>query len=268
MKGGVCLSETYTDIFVHLRWRCEDGHEWMAQPTSIRGGSWCPNCARAGSSFGERAARLILEAMFSTPFLKVRPVWLRRPGKRSSMELDGYAERLNVAFEYHGEQHYNPDKGRFNAAKVEAIRERDAIKRRLCWERGVVLVEIPRFTDNHDLNRCIAEVDFAVLRAGLKPPKRWKRPADLQSLRAPLERVFGASGVAEIRRIVSERGGELVSERADSAKERLQWRCSKGHEWLAVAYDVKAGSWCPVCARERRRGRAIGPAVICEPVSA
>lgn len=45
-KGGSCLSDQYIEGRLKLRWRCAEGHEWDAAPNNIRGGSWCPVCAK------------------------------------------------------------------------------------------------------------------------------------------------------------------------------------------------------------------------------
>jgi hypothetical protein len=45
-RGGVCLSTEYVNNKNHLRWRCEEGHEWDAIPNDVKRGSWCPECAR------------------------------------------------------------------------------------------------------------------------------------------------------------------------------------------------------------------------------
>jgi hypothetical protein len=44
-KGGMCLSEHYTDARTPLRWWCKEGHTWLASFSSVVGGSWCPACA-------------------------------------------------------------------------------------------------------------------------------------------------------------------------------------------------------------------------------
>jgi hypothetical protein len=43
--GGKCLSTNYTNVESHLKWMCENGHIWLAIPSSIKKGSWCPVCA-------------------------------------------------------------------------------------------------------------------------------------------------------------------------------------------------------------------------------
>lgn len=96
------------------------------------------------------------------------------------LELDGYAESLAIAFEYHGKQHYETT-WRFDANTVRDQQERDALKLRLCHERGVRLVVVPQFRSFGNLSGCIDQIEAAVLFAGLKVP-RWKRPADLSEL--------------------------------------------------------------------------------------
>ena len=44
-RGGLCLSEEYTNSKSKLLWRCERGHQWEAVPVAVRRGSWCPVCA-------------------------------------------------------------------------------------------------------------------------------------------------------------------------------------------------------------------------------
>lgn len=53
-RGGLCLSFTYKGSEAKLRWRCSEGHVWLAQPGSVRQGSWCPSCARQNQSTTRR----------------------------------------------------------------------------------------------------------------------------------------------------------------------------------------------------------------------
>lgn len=44
--NGRCLSRKFVDLTTELRWECEKGHRWSAEPMSIRHhGTWCPQCA-------------------------------------------------------------------------------------------------------------------------------------------------------------------------------------------------------------------------------
>ena len=44
---GMCLSKAYVNTHTPLRWQCADGHTWKARPSNIKGGNWCPVCAKA-----------------------------------------------------------------------------------------------------------------------------------------------------------------------------------------------------------------------------
>ncbi len=46
-RGGECLSDSMVkgDLYTKLKWRCHEGHEFMASPyTILKGGFWCPDC--------------------------------------------------------------------------------------------------------------------------------------------------------------------------------------------------------------------------------
>ena len=44
-RGGECLSREYHGVMTDYRWRCAEGHEWVALGNRVRRGSWCPHCA-------------------------------------------------------------------------------------------------------------------------------------------------------------------------------------------------------------------------------
>jgi hypothetical protein len=44
-RGGKCLSKKYVDRWTKLSWECSIGHRWMAIPSNILKGKWCPVCA-------------------------------------------------------------------------------------------------------------------------------------------------------------------------------------------------------------------------------
>lgn len=64
------------------------------------------------------------------------PSWLRR------LRLDIYVPDLDLAFEYQGEQHYNPVSLFGGEEAFRRTVERDELKKKLCRENGVHLVEI------------------------------------------------------------------------------------------------------------------------------
>ena len=135
-KGGKCLSETYVNGGTHMSWQCRENHTWNATFRAIKsGGSWCPNCSSGRS---ENLCREIFEKLLMEPFNKMRPIWLEK------LELDGYNEELNIAFEYNGIQHYEyTSVFHNNLNDLELQQLRDFKKYSLCKKKGINLIIIP-----------------------------------------------------------------------------------------------------------------------------
>lgn len=62
-----------------------------------------------------------------------RPDWL------DGLELDIYIPRLNIAFEYQGQQHFHPIKAWGGVAALKALQERDERKLRICTSLNIKL---------------------------------------------------------------------------------------------------------------------------------
>lgn len=74
------------------------------------------------------------------------PSWLGR------QRLDVFIPALNLALEHQGEQHYRAVNAFGGDETLKRGLERDAVKRRLCEENGVHLVEI-RFDEQLTVSR-------------------------------------------------------------------------------------------------------------------
>jgi hypothetical protein len=105
-RGGKCLSKEYVNSQTRLTWECAKGHIWEARPSKIKFGQWCPKC---NNHISEEICRKYFEHIFQEKFPKKRLKWLISP-RTNSMELDGYCEKLGIAFEYQGIQHYKKSK--------------------------------------------------------------------------------------------------------------------------------------------------------------
>ena len=103
-RGGKCLSKKYINASTKLEWQCSDGHKWKARPNDIKiNNQWCPRCF---FYYKEELCRTTFEQLFNKKFPKLKPNWLIN-SRNNKMELDGYCKRLNLAFEYQGEQHFH-----------------------------------------------------------------------------------------------------------------------------------------------------------------
>jgi hypothetical protein len=43
-QGGECLSISYVNTHTHLEWKCDEEHRWIAKPSHVLQGHWCPIC--------------------------------------------------------------------------------------------------------------------------------------------------------------------------------------------------------------------------------
>jgi uncharacterized protein YraI len=82
--------------------------------------------------------------VFQAPFPKTRPPFLRNPVTGQNLEIDCYNEDMKLGVEYNGSQHYNYST--FFHKNYEASNNqkyRDELKRRMCQDQGISLIEVP-----------------------------------------------------------------------------------------------------------------------------
>jgi hypothetical protein len=97
-------------------------------------------------SKGERECRRVLQKIFKKPFKNQRPDFLLNPvtGGRFNLEIDCYEDSLKLGVEYNGIQHYKftPYMHKNKEAFYNQM-YRDDMKRRICKENRVNLIEVP-----------------------------------------------------------------------------------------------------------------------------
>jgi hypothetical protein len=117
------------------------------------------NRVRADSK-GEIECRRVLEKIFNKPFNKARPNFLNNPvtGGNFNLELDCYNEDLQIAVEYNGLQHYKyvPYFHKNNEAFLNQ-KYRDDMKRRICKDENIILIEVPYTVKVENIERFIKD---------------------------------------------------------------------------------------------------------------
>ena len=200
----------------YLFWRCEDGHEWTASAANVKKGRWYPECS-TGS--GERIVRDIFEQMFSAPFPRAKPRWLVNT-RGNRMELDGYCRELNLAFEYHGEQHYKH--GRFfhqGAKSLPKRRAADARKRRLCRSKGVLLIEVPFTVSAKEMPTYIyRQIEDSGIAVHAKSPDE-----------ITVAEFLLAEQLREMQALAKKHRGKCRSTSYINNGTKLRWQCEHGH---------------------------------------
>src|SRR5262249_41958984 len=138
--------------------RCANGHEWPADAANLLyAGSWCPECLNKG----ERIVRAIFEATFGGKFPKSKPEWLKSERGRK-LELDGYNQHRQMAFEYQGPHHRS----------VDYVMAHDAIKREACAIRNIQLIEVEAIKRPYPPENVLEKVAEAFQRYGIAETPR------------------------------------------------------------------------------------------------
>lgn len=135
----ILLSETYINNKKKLKFLCNKKHYFEMRWNSVVIGQECPNCIRF---IQEDLTREIIEKVFNEKFIKIKPEWLINPNSNKRLELDGYCEKLKIAFEYDGQFHYHMPENMGGKEVLDKTRIRDKIKDRICKKLGVFLIRI------------------------------------------------------------------------------------------------------------------------------
>ena len=112
----------------------------------------CPNITGKFESKGEKICRQTMEKIYGLPFKNMRPKWLKNPETNRNLELDCYNEKLKLAVEYNGQQHYKYPSG-FSGQTYEDFlnqQKRDKLKKEICEQNGVYLIVVP-YNVPHDM---------------------------------------------------------------------------------------------------------------------
>ncbi|CAG8559855.1 42297_t:CDS:2 [Gigaspora margarita] len=146
-RGGMCLSTEYINLCVPMQWMCNKGHKWFASFNGIKHAkSWCPYCLNKH----ENLCREVITEILGPPSSIRRPDFLKTPECPRGLELDIYYPQYGFAIEVQGKQHEQYVK-RFHKNKEDFEMQlvRDQLKRELCDENWIVLIEIWYYEDPH-----------------------------------------------------------------------------------------------------------------------
>jgi hypothetical protein len=116
-------------------------------------------------NYMEEKCREIFEKIFKSPFPSMRPDWLKNPVTQKNLELDGYNPTIKtpmghgLAFEYDGIQHskYSPHFHKGNQWNYLYQLKKDTWKDKKCEERKIILIRIPYFVPEEELQSHIID---------------------------------------------------------------------------------------------------------------
>lgn len=137
------LGSLIYEIGENITIQCSESHIWSTKKGKILAGHWCKICSKSKS---EELCRAYLEELFEEKFPSKKV--FKSPETGYWMELDGYCEKLGLAFEYNGAQHYGDT---FPKQDFEKTKRYDVYKQNLCEQYGIKLLIIPTFFKMLDL---------------------------------------------------------------------------------------------------------------------
>lgn len=127
----------YIGANIPILHKCKkDGYEWMAAPSRILYGYWCPVCQETS---GERKVRQHLEKNkikyeFQKTFKDCKDI--------NALPFDFYLPEYNTAIEFNGQQHYESVEYFGGEEKFKTQQKHDQIKRDYCNKNNIKLLEI------------------------------------------------------------------------------------------------------------------------------
>ena len=224
-------------------WACVFGHRFSRSWDGLRelvesGRHPCKKCHPTQSR--EELLRFAFVSITNQSFPKMRPEWLVNPSSGERLELDGFNESLNLAFEYDGEQHERQIDHFHNKAEFQDQQNRDQIKDKLCKKRGVRLIRV-KFDEDF-----VSSPDLLIEKI------RNVAPSAIQNQAVQWSEFASSNDFALIERArayASERNGQCLSDSIFSMKDRVKFHCREhDHTWEAVLNVVfSRKQWCRIC---------------------
>lgn len=234
-RGGELLSKEYKESHLKLQWRCKENHIfWQPASSVLYMNTWCPICT---TGISERICKEYFKIIFNKDFPKKRPKWLLNENGRT-MELDGYCEELQLAFEYQGHQHFLSQFHGENV-KLEELQLHDELKQKICKEKGITLISVPYTIKYGDMQKFIIN---ECKKTNVIIPKEINF-VDYRSLD-----VNSPKYLKEMQQIAKSMGGECLSSIYVNSSTKLIFQCKNEHIFGMVPAEVKREHWCPECA--------------------
>jgi hypothetical protein len=248
-RGGECLSTEFTTTDEHLIWKCHEGHTWNAKFSNVTGTlqRWCPECSN--KSYKETMSRYLLEKLLGFSLPKCNPSWNTNPKTNRKLELDGYNEKNQFAFEFQGEQHFKKNAFfKTNHEKFEELQQRDLQKKINCKNNDVFLLEI--FDIDIKNIHCLTKKIIELLE---QHNISYDKKIDITSLKK--DTVYATNTTKQqdflekAKNYATSRGGNCLSSIYINAHSKLEWKCKNENHpsWFAPITIMSRSNWCWKC---------------------
>ncbi len=251
-EGVICLDEQWHPSDVPYRFRCSAGHEFSKRIAEVRRSGRCPECWR-----GTQSERQFKHANLERLHARA----LARGGACLNTEYLGLQQQYE--FRCAAGHHWRTLPSSIfsgswcrmcsTAKLAETARLKDGLERLQAMAAargGACLSSAYVHGKARYAFRCAKGHEWETLGANVLRGA-WCHLCTFDAKRLSID---------DARDAAHARGGECLSEAYVNVKQRLQWRCDRGHEWLASLQNVRKGHWCRCCASIARITRSDSPA--------
>lgn len=236
-KHGKMISTPieYMDAHTKLLFECPKKHLCSVTLSNLNLGKWCAQC---NLHIGELISKCAIEFLLQEQFTKIRPDWLKNEDG-NNLEIDAYSAKLKLGLEYQGVQHqqyvYHFHRTR---EEFEKRKKHDELKKKLCEENDVTLIEVIYTTKENDICRNIYD---KLIKLGFQIPE--DRVAEFN-----INDIYKVdTKTEELRKIIEGRGGKLMEGEYLFLDSIITFMCDKGHLYTTKARYIVYGSWCATC---------------------
>lgn len=232
-NGGKCLSEKYVNSRTLLKWQCKEGHIWEEYSVEIRRERfWCPKCRKKNR----------MEQYLG----RMQKMAENKGGKCLSKKYYGATKKLIFQCKRgHIFKHtpQNIKKGNW-CLRCATLKYTIRDMQKLAEKRGgKCLSEKYMGTNIHHKWQCEhghiwKAIPSSIIKGSWCPVCAISRKTN--------------KSIEDMRELAEKKEGKCLSKKYINNYTKLKWQCDKGHVWVATTYSIKRGTWCPVCAKEKR----------------
>lgn len=234
-KGGnvISIPLEYKDSNTKLIIECQEKHIFNLIPRQIKQ-NWCSHC---NIHVGELISKCAIEFLLNDTFNKIKPVWLKSDNN-TLLELDSYNDKLKIAIEYNGIQHYKNIK-HFYKTDNDFIKrqEYDKIKVDKCKENDVLLIIVPYTIENKNICQFIAD---ELIKNNHKISKELICTFDITEI------YKSSSKTKKLNNFIELKGGKLINGSYINRESIIEIECANGHKWKTKIRNILDKKyWCP-----------------------
>lgn len=240
---GEVLSTRLVDVHTKLRFKCKEGHTWLALPYKIKSGEWCPVCDKSKTignytkhniesiyEFAEKKGITCVSKKYAD--INANLQWKCANGHKFAESFHTVSRRKNICKEC-PQLPYN---------EILILKKMERMREIAAGHGGELLSE--KYGTGHLRFRCKVGHIWRTKYWGVKSGS-WCPRCFIEKL-AEKHRLT----INKVQMFAKENGGKCLSEGKDykNVFSPLKWECSKGHKFSEHYLNVKQRkNFCMKC---------------------